>query len=180
MNHTDNIAYWQALPLACLSVIYCHIVNPIIKRLRDTVRDGKIFPATTLSKWRHGWRIKHPQATNNCENMPHIPKLRPLRRSSIQFRGMGREPKKTPRLRLSTVGRCFAATRSATVFKLWRIPLMIYTFLIQRSRTCRVVELPRIRTISAFGHSEAQARAALAGMPLVFMSRIPSNKGVAA
>ncbi|WP_183042100.1 hypothetical protein [Aeromonas veronii] len=57
---------------------------------------------------------------------------------------------------------------------------MIYTFLIQRSRTCRVVELPRIRTISAFGHSEAQARAALAGMPLVFMSRTPSNKGVAA
>ncbi|MFB2831895.1 hypothetical protein ACE1BS_23930 [Aeromonas jandaei] len=57
---------------------------------------------------------------------------------------------------------------------------MIYTFLIQHSRACRVVELPRIRTISAFGQNEAQARAALAGLPLVFMSRTPSNKGVAA
>ena len=56
---------------------------------------------------------------------------------------------------------------------------MLFTFLIQRSRACRVVELSRIRTISAFGQNEAQARSALAGLPLVFLSRTPS-KGVAA
>ncbi len=148
--------------------------------LPDTVRHGTIFIATTLDKWWHGWRIRHPQAESLDENMPHIPKLRPLRRRFIQFRGMGREPKKTPRLRLSIEGRCLAATRSAIVSNSMEITLMIYTFLIQRSRACRVVELSRIRTISAFGQNEAQARAALAGLPLVFMSRIPSNKGVAA
>ena len=147
--------------------------------LSDSVRHGTIPPVATLDRWRHGWRIRHPQAESLDENMPHIPKLRPLRRRFIQFRGMGREPKKTPRLRLSTVGRCFAATRSATVLKLWRIPLMIYTFLIQHSRTCRLADLRRIRTISAVANNEAQARSALAGLPLVFLSRTPS-KGVAA
>ena len=124
----------------------------------------------------YGWRIRHPQASNNCENLPHIPKLRPPCRSFIQFRGMGREPKKTPRLRLSTVGRCLAATRSATVFKLWRIPLMIYIFLIQHRRTCRLADLRRIRTISAVADTEAQARANLPGLPLVFVARIPCAK----
>lgn len=56
---------------------------------------------------------------------------------------------------------------------------MIYTFLIQHSRACRLADLRRIRTISAFANSEAQARSALAGLPLVFLSRTPS-KGVAA
>ena len=56
---------------------------------------------------------------------------------------------------------------------------MIFTFLIQRSRACRVADLPHIRTVSAVADTEAQARAALAGLPLVFLSRTPSNKGVA-
>ena len=85
--------------------------------LSDSVRHGTIPPVATLSKWRHGWRIKHPKALNNCENMPHFPKLRPLRRGSIQFRGMGREPKKTPPLRPCPLWRCLAATRSALVYQ---------------------------------------------------------------
>lgn len=56
---------------------------------------------------------------------------------------------------------------------------MIYTFLIPHSRTCRLVDLRRVRTISAVADTEAQARIALAGLPLVFLSRTPS-KGVAA
>ena len=60
-----------------------------------------------------------------------------------------------------------------------RVPAMIYTFLIQHSRTCRLADLRRIRTISAVANNEAQARSALAGLPLVFLSRTPS-KGVAA
>ncbi len=58
------------------------------------------------------------------------------------------------------------------------IMAMVYTFLIAPS-VCRLADLHRIRTISAFANSEAQARSALAGLPLVFLSRTPS-KGVAA
>lgn len=53
---------------------------------------------------------------------------------------------------------------------------MLYTFLIAPS-VCRLADLRRIRTISAFGQNEAQARAALAGLPLVFMSRTPRKGG---
>ncbi|MGL6049739.1 MAG: ash family protein [Aeromonas salmonicida] len=55
----------------------------------------------------------------------------------------------------------------------------IFTFLLA-AHGCRVAELPRIRTVSTTAHTEAEARAALAGLPLVFLSRTPSNKGVAA
>ncbi len=55
----------------------------------------------------------------------------------------------------------------------------IFTVLIQRPRTCRLAELRRIRTITIIANTEAQARANLPGLSLVFMSRTPS-KGVAA
>ncbi|WP_276327936.1 ash family protein [Aeromonas salmonicida] len=55
----------------------------------------------------------------------------------------------------------------------------IFTFLLA-AHGCRVAELPRIRTVSTTAHTEAEARAALAGLPLVFLSRTPSSKGVAA
>ncbi|QTL95325.1 Ash protein family protein [Aeromonas jandaei] len=55
----------------------------------------------------------------------------------------------------------------------------VFTFLLA-AHGCRVAELSRIRTVSTTAHTEDEARAALAGMPLVFMSRTPSNKGVAA
>ena len=53
-----------------------------------------------------------------------------------------------------------------------------FTFLIA-PRPCRLAELRRIRTVSTVAHTEAEARAHLAGLPLVFLSRTPS-KGVAA
>lgn len=55
----------------------------------------------------------------------------------------------------------------------------IFTFLLA-AHGCRVAELPRILTVSTTAHTEVEARAALAGLPLVFLSRTPSNKGVAA
>lgn len=54
-----------------------------------------------------------------------------------------------------------------------------FTFLIASS-ACRLADLRRIRTVTAVADTEAQARAALAGLPLVFLSRTPSNKGAAA
>ncbi|HHQ4922376.1 TPA: hypothetical protein ACSP33_000007 [Aeromonas veronii] len=51
---------------------------------------------------------------------------------------------------------------------------MIFTFLIASS-ACRLADLRRIRTITAVADTEAQARIALAGLPLVFMSRTPTG-----
>ena len=56
---------------------------------------------------------------------------------------------------------------------------MIFTFLIQRSRACRVADLPHIRTVTAVADTEAQARIALAGLPLVFLSRTPIGRAAA-
>jgi len=53
---------------------------------------------------------------------------------------------------------------------------MIFTFLISQ-RACRLADLRRIRTITAVADTEAQARAALAGLPLVFLSRTPRQGG---
>ena len=51
----------------------------------------------------------------------------------------------------------------------------VFTFLIA-SRACRLADLRRIRTVTAVADTEAQARAALAGLPLVFVSRRPSGE----
>lgn len=47
---------------------------------------------------------------------------------------------------------------------------MIYTFVIAHPWQ-RIAELKRVRTISAFGRTEAEARAALKGMPLIRIRR---------
>ncbi|MEA9426155.1 host cell division inhibitor Icd-like protein [Aeromonas caviae] len=56
---------------------------------------------------------------------------------------------------------------------------MTFTFLIQRSRACRLADMRRIRTVSTTAHTEAQARANLPGLPLVFLSRTPSGRAAA-
>ena len=48
-----------------------------------------------------------------------------------------------------------------------------FTFLIA-PRPCRLAELRRIRTVSTVAHTEAEARALLAGLPLVFVARRPA------
>ncbi|MNG38983.1 hypothetical protein D3C84_1268760 [compost metagenome] len=51
----------------------------------------------------------------------------------------------------------------------------IFTFLLA-AHGCRVAELPRIRIVSTTARTEAEARAHLAGLPLVFLSRRPSGE----
>ncbi len=53
-----------------------------------------------------------------------------------------------------------------------------FTFLIASS-ACRLADMRRIRTISTVADTEAQARAALTGLPLVFLSRTPSGRAAA-
>lgn len=55
---------------------------------------------------------------------------------------------------------------------------MIFTFLIASS-ACRLADLRRIRTVSTTAHTEAEARAHLPGLPLVFLSRTPSGRAAA-
>jgi len=144
--------------------------------LPETVRHGTIFPVATLDKWRHGWRIRHPQAVT------HVGKSVSLSPISGSLPGIypvlgawvGSQRKRPHCACLRE--HCLAATRSALRQLHVGITQMIFTFLIQRSRACRVADLPHIRTISAVADTEAQARAALAGLPLVFVSRRPSGE----
>lgn len=53
-----------------------------------------------------------------------------------------------------------------------------YTFLIAQ-RSCRLATLRRLRTVSTIAHTEAEARAHLPDLPLVFLSRRPAM-GIAA
>ncbi|MFQ1968105.1 ash family protein [Aeromonas veronii] len=50
-----------------------------------------------------------------------------------------------------------------------------FTFLIASS-ACRLADMRRIRTISTIADTEAQARSALTGLPLVFLSRTPTGR----
>ena len=147
--------------------------------LPDTVRHDTISPVATLDKWRHGWRIRHPQAETEQRTIRTsspisgtLPGIYPILGAWVGSQ------RKRPHCAVPLFRHCFAATRSA-LFNEQGIPQMIFTFLIQRSRACRVADLPHIRTITAVADTEAQARAALAGLPLVFLSRTPSGRAAA-
>lgn len=143
--------------------------------LSEDARDGTIRAVATLDKWRHGWRIRHPQAATTQRQSALISRDFGHRAGDLSsFGAWVGSQRKRPGCALS-VGRCLAATRSASVKITEALP-MIYTFLIQHSRTCRLADLRRIRTVSTTAHTEAQARAALAGLPLVFLSRTPTGR----
>lgn len=144
--------------------------------LSDNIQRGTILPVATLSKWRRGWRIKHPQA---------VTKPRTIRTSSpisgtlpgiypVLGAWVGSQRKRPHCAFLGLALLCGYPIRLG-LLKPRTIP-MIYTFLIQRSRACRLADMRRIRTISTVADTEAQARAALAGLPLVFVSRRPSGE----
>lgn len=144
--------------------------------LPDTVRHDTISPVATLDKWRHGWRIRHPQAETEQRTIRTsspisgtLPGIYPILGAWVGSQ------RKRPHCAVPLFRHCLAATRSA-LFNEQGIPQMTFTFLIQRSRACRVADLPHIRTITAVADTEAQARIALAGLPLVFLSRTPTGR----
>ncbi|HHO0757288.1 TPA: hypothetical protein ACRTNY_000203 [Aeromonas hydrophila] len=146
--------------------------------LSDNVRHGTIPPVATLSKWRHGWRIKHPQA---------VTKPRTIRTSSpvsgslpgiysVLGAWVGSQRKRPHCAFLGLALLCGYPIRLGLSKP--RIHTMIFTFLIASS-ACRLADLRRIRIVSALADNEAQARAALAGLPLVFLSRTPTGRAAA-
>ena len=146
--------------------------------LSDSVRHGTIPPVATLSKWRRGWRIKHPQAETEQRTIRTsspisgtLPGIYPILGAWVGSQ------RKRPHCAVPLFRHCFAATRSA-LFNEQGIPQMIFTFLIASS-ACRLADLRRIRTVTAVADNEAQARAALAGLPLVFLSRTPTGRAAA-
>ena len=146
--------------------------------LYEDARGGTIRAVATLDKWRHGWRIRHPQAATTQRQSALISRDFGHRAGDLSsFGAWVGSQRKRPGCALS-VGRCLAATRSASVKITEALP-MIYTFLIQHSRTCRLADLRRIRTVSTVAHTEAEARIALAGLPLVFLSRTPTGRAAA-
>ncbi len=151
------------------------IVTPL---LSDSVQRGTIFPVATLSKWRRGWRIKHPQA---------VTKPRTIRTSSpvsgslpgiypVLGAWVGSQRKRPHCAFLGLALLCGYPIRLGLSKP--RIHTMIFTFLIASS-ACRLADLRRIRTVTAVADTEAQARIALAGLPLVFLSRTPTGRAAA-
>lgn len=154
---------------------------PKFKRLclSDASRHGTTSRSDGLDTHRRGWWIRHPQAVNQLRAIHTYSPLSGTQPGGYPFLGawVGSQRKRPHCAFVAERG--LAATRSTIALISYGIPFMIYTFLIQHSRTCRLAELRRIRTISAIADTEQQARSTLAGLPLVCLSRTP-NKGVAA
>lgn len=146
--------------------------------LSDSVRNGTMRAAATLSKWRHGWRIKHPQAVTHVGKSVSLSPISGTLPGIYPVLGawVGSQRKRPHCACLRE--HCFAATRSALRQLHVGITQMIFTFLIAPS-ACRLADLRRIRIVSAVADNEAQARAAMAGLPLVFLSRTPTGRAAA-
>ena len=78
------------------------------------------------------------------------------------------------------VGSEYLSTIEAAIMATIPTPVISkrFTFLIASS-ACRLADLRRIRTVTAVADTEAQARIALAGLPLVFLSRTPTGRAAA-
>ena len=122
----------------------------------------------------YGWRIRHPQAMTKPRTICTISPIFGLMPEIYPFLGawVGSQRKRPHCACLRE--HCFAATRSALRQLHVGITQMIFTFLIATHG--KVSDLHRIRTISAVADTEAQARANLPGLPLVFVARIPCAK----
>ena len=146
--------------------------------LPAAVRRGTIQPAGGLDTHQQGWRTRHPIATTyKGQSAPNPPFLATCR-GSIRIWGHGSGAKENA----PTAPLSFVALSCGYPIRLGlskpRIHTVTFTFLIAPS-ACRLADLRRIRTITAVADTEAQARIALAGLPLVFLSRTPSGRAAA-
>ncbi|MGL6530592.1 host cell division inhibitor Icd-like protein [Aeromonas hydrophila] len=126
-----------------------------------------------LSK-RQGWRIKQPQAMTKLGTICTFSPIFGLMPKIYPFLGawVGSQRKRPHCAFLGLALLCGYPIRLGLPKP--RTAIMIFTFLI--ATRGRVSDLHRIRTISAVADTEAQARANLPGLHLVFVARIPSGK----
>ncbi|MEL3928623.1 host cell division inhibitor Icd-like protein [Aeromonas enteropelogenes] len=122
----------------------------------------------------YGWRIRHPQAMTKPRTICTISPIFGLMPEIYPFLGawVGSQRKRPHCAFLGLALSCGYPIRLGLPKP--RTVIMIFTFLIATHG--RVSDLHRIRTISAVADTEAQARANLPGLPLVFVARIPCAK----
>lgn len=136
---------------------------------RVTFPPEKSLDTSFLGRW-----IRHPQAVTNTGQFNQISKRLKYSLLSVVSSCFGRHgsgAKETAPNRAFLCSHCLAATRSTKVAYNTGSTLMIYTFLIA-SRRLSVRNLSRVRKVSVVAPSEARARSQLAGLPLIFISRI--------
>jgi len=127
---------------------------------------------------RLSWWINHPQAfsklgTSNSLNSISISS--PLV-DCIVFGGMGREPKKTPPLRLPSLARVCGYPIHPNLFIARGIP-MIYSYLVGPKGSI-LSNISRPRIIRFKCGSNKDAKAALNGLPAALISRIPNGRAI--
>jgi len=131
--------------------------------LSEDARNDTTRAVATLSKWRHDRLIKPPQTAITQRQSALISRnLAPYAGDLSSFGAWVGIQRKPPGCTLSA-GRCFAATRSASVAHT-EVSTMIYTFLIPHSRTCRLADLHRIRTITVVVVTAKQAHELKTGL----------------
>lgn len=98
--------------------------------LPDNVQHGTIFPVVTLDKWRHGWRIRHPQAVTHVGKSVSLSPISGTLPGIYPVLGawVGSQRKRPHCACLRE--HCLAATRSALRQLHVGITKMIFTFLI--------------------------------------------------
>ncbi|MBQ4864584.1 hypothetical protein J8L98_23150 [Pseudoalteromonas sp. MMG013] len=142
-----------------------------------------ILSPVPLSKEQPCRWIKHPLAVRiTTDNLMYH--ILPYQRNSLIHAflrciwGHGSGAKENAPTVSSVVRHCFAATRSTINIKLFmETTTMIYTFLVA-TRNQTLAQLNRIRTVSTVANTEAQARAQLNGLPLVFIRCSAAKAGV--
>ena len=153
-------------------------INAILSQgigLPNESQTATILSAATLSKWRQGWRIKHPQAVTKPRTIriySSITGTLPVIRSYLGV-WVGSQRKRPHCAFLGLALLCGYPIRLGLSKP--RVISMIYTFLIATNRG-RIADFQRIRTISAFANSETEARQRLSGLPLIFLSRSPAQE----
>jgi len=125
---------------------------------------------------RYRWWISHPQAFSKLGKLISLNSISissPLVGCSV-FGGMGREPKKTPPLRLPSLARTCGYPIHPNLFIARGIP-MIYSFLIAPKGSI-LSNLTSPRIIRFKCSSNKQAHIILRGIPAALISRTPTGR----
>ena len=134
---------------------------------------------------QHGRRTRHPQAATAKNNSayPHFYQTGLFRLVLPVLGAWVGSQRKRPQLRLCSLRRCRAATRSAFVWMSAPSATdakstfsMIYTFLIA-PKGLKLSALNRVRRVSCYASSLNQARKVFTGLSLALVSRKPVQGG---
>jgi len=127
---------------------------------------------------RLSWWINHPQASSKSGKSISLnyQSISPSLVDLAVFGGMGREPKKTPPLRLPDLALFCGYPIHPTLSKVREIH-MIYSYLVGPKGSI-LSNLSRPNIIRFKCNSNKDAKAALNGIPAALISRIPTGRAI--